>query len=179
MLKCEIIGNIGADCEIKNDGGNKFATMRVAHSVKYKDHDQKEHEETIWVDVVISNVENKVIPYLKQGVKVYVRGNARLRVYSSPKLRMMVAGLTINASDIEICGGTTDDVPRQLIIPETGVIVDVAKCYSANVDTTKFKKEDVATLIDRRGNRYLVNKDKWVIPAPDDAPESPEHVDDK
>ena len=32
MLKVEIIGNLGADAEIKEANGSKFVTMRVAHT---------------------------------------------------------------------------------------------------------------------------------------------------
>jgi single-stranded DNA-binding protein len=32
MLKVELIGNIGADAEVKDYQGNKFVTFRVAHS---------------------------------------------------------------------------------------------------------------------------------------------------
>ena len=35
MLKCEIIGNLGADAEVKEANGSKFVAMRVAHSSKW------------------------------------------------------------------------------------------------------------------------------------------------
>ena len=36
MLKVELIGNLGADVEIKESNGSKFATFRVANTEKFK-----------------------------------------------------------------------------------------------------------------------------------------------
>ena len=116
--------------------------MRVAHTNKYKKEDGSEVEQTTWVDVTMNNPESKVIPFLKAGVKVFVRGNASLRVYSSQKDRCMKAGLTINAVEVELCGGMSELVPKQLVVPETGALVDVKKYYQADIDTSKFKKDD-------------------------------------
>lgn len=164
MLKAEIIGNLGADAEIKSGEGYSFVSMRIANTEKWKDENDQEHTETQWVDVNWSKTDSSLIPFLKSGVKVYVRGFVRLRVYSSKQDRKMKAGLTINALEIELCGGSSDVVPRQLIIPETGDIVDVAKYYQANVDTKAWKKDDQGVLVDRQGNSYQLIKGGWVAP---------------
>lgn len=164
MLKAEIIGNLGADAEIKSGDGYSFVSMRVANTEKWKDENDQEHTETQWIDVIYSKTESALIPYLKAGVKVYVRGFVRLRVYSSAKDRKMKAGLTINAQEVELCGGSSDLVPRQLIIPETGDIVEVAKYYQANVDTKSWKKDDKGFLVDRQGGQYQLIKGGWVAP---------------
>ena len=138
--------------------------MRIANSEKWKDDNGQEHTETQWVDVNWSKTDSSLIPFLKSGVKVFVRGFVRTRVYSSKQDRKMKAGLTINALEIELCGGSSDVVPRQLIIPETGDIVDVAKYYQANVDTKEWKKDDQGVLVDRQGNSYQLIKGGWVAP---------------
>lgn len=165
MIKIEVIGNIGADAEIKDNQGSKFVTFRVANTDRWRDSNGVEHSQTDWVDCVMNNAESKLVPYLKQGVKVFVRGNARLRVYSSKKERMMKAGLSINVLEIELCGGSSDEVPRQLIIPETGAIIPVEKWYHVEMNTAKFKKDDVGILVDQRGTQYMFNKAGWVIPS--------------
>lgn len=164
MLKAEIIGNLGADAEIKSGEGYSFVSMRIANTEKWKDENDQEHTETQWVDVNWSKTDSSLIPFLKSGVKVFVRGFVRTRVYSSAKDRKMKAGLTINALEIELCGGSSDVVPRQLIIPETGDIVDVAKYYQANVDTKAWKNDDQGVLVDRQGNSYQLIKGGWVAP---------------
>lgn len=171
MLKAELIGNLGADAEIKQGEGYAFVSMRVANTEKRKDEDGKEHTQTEWVDVVYSKTDSNLIPFLKAGVKIYVRGFLRARVYSSQKDRKMKAGVTINVTEIELCGGNNDLVPRQLIIPDTGDIVDVAKYYQANVDTSKWKKDDSGFLVDKNGNQYTLVKGGWVAPVhPEDTP---------
>lgn len=164
MLKVELIGNLGADVEIKESNGSKFATMRIAHSDRWTDDQGNVKESTTWVDVTMNNTESKVLQYLKAGVKVFVRGTARLRVYSSQKDRCMKAGLTIVASEIELCGGSSDEVPRELFAPDNGQLFKVTKYYQSDLDTSKWKKEDQAILVDRQAHRYIVVKGGWVAP---------------
>lgn len=167
MFKVEIIGNLGADCEVKNEQGYKFATFRVAHSERWQDAQGKEQTRTDWIDCTINNIDSKVIPFLKQGTKVFVRGFGSLRVYSSKKDRCMKAGLTIKVLEIELCGGASDDVPRQLIEPNSGQLVDVTKHYWANIDTKNLKKDEVFELVDKQGNLYRGNKAGFVTPVVD------------
>lgn len=165
MFKGELIGNLGADAEIRSGEGYKFVSMRVANSEKWKDAEGKEHNDTDWVDVVYSNTDSALIPFLKAGVKIFVRGFIRKRVFSSPKDRMMKAGITINATEIELCGGSTDEVPRQLINPETGQLYKVVKFYQSDLDTSKWKKDDTAILVDKKGAQFVVVKGGWCAPA--------------
>ena len=164
MLKVELIGNLGADAEVKESNGSKFVTMRIANTTKWTTEAGEQRESTIWVDVTYNNTETKVLPFLKAGVKVFIRGNASLRVYSSKKDRCMKAGMSVAAQEIELCGGNSELVPKQLILPDTGAIVDVAKFYCANVDTSKWKKEDTGYLVDMKGNQYSLVKGGWVQP---------------
>lgn len=164
MFKIEVIGNLGADAEVKESNGTKFVTMRLAHTDSYKDEGGNKHEKTVWIDATMNDAESKLLPYLKQGVKVFVRGNASLRVYSSPKDRCMKAGITVSVREIELVGGSSDDVPRQLIDPNTGALLDVSKHYWINRDNKDMKKDDTKMLVDQRGNHYLMSKDGFVKP---------------
>lgn len=162
MFRAEIIGNLGADASVMESNGSKFVTMRIAHTDAYKDEQGNKHEKTVWVDATMNDAESKLLPYLKQGVKVFVRGNASLRVYSSPKDRCMKAGVTISVREIELVGGSSDDVPRQLIDPATGMLYESQKYYWINRDNKDMKKDDVMQLVDARGNQYLMNKAGFV-----------------
>lgn len=164
MFKIEVIGNLGADAEVKESNGTKFVTMRIAHTDAYKDEGGNKHEKTVWIDATMNDADSKLLPYLKQGVKVFVRGNASLRVYSSPKDRCMKAGVTVSVREIELVGGSSDDVPRQLIEPNTGALLDVSKHYWINRDNKDMKKDETMMLVDQRGNHYLMGKDGFVKP---------------
>lgn len=165
MFKAEIIGNLGADAEIKEANGHKFVTFRVAHSETWKTEGGEAKERTQWIDCTMSNADSGIVPYLKQGVKVFCRGHVSLRVYSSPKLRQMVAGVSVAVQEIELVGGSADAVPRQLIVPDTAQIVDVTKHYWCNLDTKGMKKDELRVLVDKRGLEYAVNKNGFVIPS--------------
>lgn len=172
MFKCEVIGNLGADVEIKESNGSKFAAFRVAHSESYTDAGGQKHEVTQWIDVILNDVESKLIPYLNRGVKVYVRGNARVRAYSSRTARAFVAGVTINAVEIELCGGVRDEVPGQLINPETGAMFNVTKYYWCDKDTKGMKKDEVQMLVDSKGKEFVMNAAGFVAPVPADVVDS-------
>lgn len=164
MFKIEVIGNLGADAQVVESNGSKFVTMRIAHSEQWKDEHGDKHERTTWIDATMNDVESKILPYLKQGVRVFVRGNGSLRVYSSPKDKCMKAGATISVREIELIGGSSDDVPKQLVDPATGGLLDVTKCYWVPRDNKEMKKDDVYTLVDVKGSHYVMDKLGFVRP---------------
>ena len=174
MLKVEVLGNLAADVEVKESNGSKFATFRVADTQKFKGQDGKDKEQTNWIDCTFSNVESKVLQFLKTGVKVFVRGNASLRVYSSKKDRCMKAGLQVNVTEIELCGGNNDEVPHQIVDPENGQLFDVDKYYWTNAPTKGMKKEDYKDMIDVRGNRYKMDYHGFVVRIPENGEEQTE-----
>lgn len=167
MFKVELIGNIGSDAQVKNEGGKPFVSFSVAHTDKWVDNNNQTHESTQWVDCIIGDPESPIVPFLKSGVKVFVRGNARLRVFSSAKDRCMKAGVSVWAQDVELCGGSTDAVPRQLIDPSNGALIDVQKYYWVDVDTKEMGKDDVRTFIDRQGRNYMMTYKGFVYAAPE------------
>lgn len=179
MLKVELIGNLGADVEVKESNGSQFATFRVADTSRYKTQSGEDKEVTNWIDCSYNNVESKVLPYLKAGVKVFVRGNASLRVYSSKKDRCMKAGLQVSVQEIELCGGNNDTVPRQIIDPENGAIFDTAKYYWCNAPTKGMKKDDLKLMVDARGNQYAMNNQGFVAPVPEQAEEETEGLENQ
>ena len=164
MFKVEFIGNLGADAEIKESNGSKFVTMRIALTDKWTTESGEKRESTTWADVTMSNTESKVIPFLKSGVKVFVRGNGSLRLYSSPKEKRMKAGINCSATEIELCGGVAEAVPRQLIDPESGALYDTTKYYWCNGETKGMKANDTKLLISARGDQFLMDKRGFVAP---------------
>lgn len=165
MFTAHVIGNLGSDAEVVESNGKKFVTLSIADSRKFKKDDGTEVTQTTWIDAIINNADAPILPYLRQGVKVCVYGNVSLRVYSSKKDRMMKAGATIHVLSIELCGGSSDDVPRELIDPETAMVFQTNKYYWVNRDNSKMKKDEMFTLVDTKGRPYQMNKQGFVIPA--------------
>lgn len=157
MLKCEIIGNLGADAQVKGENGKQFISFNVAHTDKWTDEAGTVHEQTQWVSCIINDINTKVLPYLLKGKTVYVRGDARLRVFSSEKEKRMVAGMTVNVREIELLGGSTDEVPKQLLTSD-GLLVPTYKAYY--VDPAMPDKP--AELFDKNMQKFAVDKNGFV-----------------
>ena len=179
MFKVEVIGNLGADAVVRESNGSQFVAFRIAHSEKFEKSDGSKVDKTQWIDVVLSNVESPILPYLKQGVKVFVRGRASLRVYSSPKERMMVAGIQVNAMEIELCGGSSDDVPRELINPDTSEVYRTTKYYWSGEAGKGLKKGAFRKLIDKHGNEFVADHQGFIIPEQSTQSEESEQVESK
>ena len=117
MFKAELIGNLGADAEIKSGEGYAFVSLRIANTEKWRDEAGTEHTNTDWIDVVYSNTDSALL----HG-HLYVNGN----------------------------------------------LFEVSKYYQANAETSKWKKDDFAVLVDKAGNRYKMIKGGWVAPIVED-----------
>lgn len=103
MLQCEIIGNIGADAEIKDFGGKNYVSFSVAHSEYSKDQSGNTQEQTVWVSVLWYGDGGKLLQYLKKGSKVFVRGRQRVKLYADRNGNAQFA-INVNASEVQLCG---------------------------------------------------------------------------
>ena len=157
MLQCTMIGNLGANAEVKAADGREFVSFRIAHNDNFKSADGTKTETSMWVDCTMScaNGRPAVLPYLTKGTAVCVVGNVTTRVYSSEKDRCMKAGLKIHVQKLELIGGQGDSIPRRLFTKD-GVMVDVIKYYY--VDTNE------PVLYDQRGNQFTVADGGWLTP---------------
>lgn len=163
MLKACLIGNLGADAQVKTANGREFVTFRVAHSWNFTAQDGTVNSGTIWVDCIGNNLKG-VVEYLKKGTQVYVEGEISLRVYSSKQDRCMKAGLTIHVQSVQLIGGKTEDVPREVINPDTGDVYGVEKFYQVEGWDTIPKLKDSKRMVDERGREYVMDKDGFIKP---------------
>ena len=81
LNKCMIIGNLGADPEMRyTANGNAVTTFRVATTRNYNGNDGERHEETEWFSVVTWNrLAETCAQYLTKGRQVYVEGRMQTR----------------------------------------------------------------------------------------------------
>ena len=104
MLKIEVIGNLGAAAEVKSNNGEKFVTFRVASTNKYTNKQTGEiTEETTWVSCIWRGEHPRVSPFLTQGTKVFVRGEAALKIFIGHDGNKH-AGLNLRVQELELCG---------------------------------------------------------------------------
>lgn len=155
MLQTSIIGNLGADAEVKNINGNEFVSFNVAHTERWKTEDGVQHEKTLWVSCALSGNGGNILPFLKKGTTIFAIGRTSTRVYSSEKERGFVAGLNLSVQHIELIGGRQDEVPSRLY-DSAGREVIITKwfyCADESIRNT--------ILYDRSGNQYDINERGW------------------
>lgn len=163
MLKSILIGNLGADAEVKSANGHEFVTFRVAHSWNFTSQDGTVNSGTIWVDCIGTNLKG-VVEYLKKGTQVYVEGNVSLRVYSSKVDRCMKAGLTINVDTLQLIGTKPDAVPRQVINPDDGTIHKVTRKYMVTDMNGIVAPNTYKEMVDEHGNLYSLDTLGFIQP---------------
>lgn len=111
MLKIEVIGNLGAAAEGKSNNGEKFVTFRVASTNKYVNKQTGEIiEDTTWVSCIWRGEHTRVTPFLTQGTKVFVRGDAALKIFIGHDGNKH-AGLNLRVQELELCGSKTQTDP--------------------------------------------------------------------
>lgn len=103
MLKAEIIGNIGADAEVKEFSGKKYVSFRVAHTEYQKDQQGNRIDQTIWVSVLLYGDGGGLLAHLKKGAKVFVRGNQKVKIYTDRNGNPQAA-INVSASEVQLCG---------------------------------------------------------------------------
>lgn len=108
MFKAVIIGHIGADAVKKSVDGREFITFRVAHTDSYTDASNNVHENTTWIDVVLTKGD-KLLPYLKKGTQVYVRGSVSHKLYDSQKDRCKKISVQIRCEEIQLLSSKRDE----------------------------------------------------------------------
>lgn len=136
MFKASIIGNLGSDAKVQDYQGNKFVSFDVAETKKYKKADGTDVEETTWVSCTLNGDGGNLLQYLKKGKKVYVDGDCSVRVYSSKVKRAIVAGVNLAVRNIELIGGITEDVPKQ-ICDDQGRLIETFKAYYIDPNIAK------------------------------------------
>lgn len=151
MLNLSIIGNLGADAELKAYNGREFVSFRVAHTEKFARNGETVRN-TIWVDVTLSGNGGGLLSYLKKGKTVFVSGSMSLRIYDSAKEHCKKAGVSLMARTVELCGGNVETFPSELTTTD-GEIVHIDRVYSV-------REAGVAsmTLLDRNMKQYYANE---------------------
>jgi len=156
MFKIEAIGNLGGDAEVKNDNGRLYVQFSVADTRKFVKEDGTKQEITNWISCFYRNAEAEVVKYLKRGTRVFVRGSGDLRLFNSAKDKRMKAGCSINVQEIELVGGSSDEIPRQLSLA-SGQLFDVQKAYFIDINAIP-KKQRPKEVFDKRGVVYECNE---------------------
>lgn len=154
MLQLQVIGNIGANAELRTENGNTFVTFKVAHNERWTSADGQQHDTTTWISCVLNGDAGKLLQYLVKGALVFVSGEPSVRTYHSQAQRCMVAGIDLRVRVINLVGGRADNFPPYLF-DKDGVQHDVMKFYNVAGQAD-------ATLYDKNGDEYTTDTNGWV-----------------
>jgi single-strand DNA-binding protein len=103
MLKINLIGNLGADAEVRHlDNGQSVISFSLAHSERWTDKNGQKQEKTEWIRCSIWRQSDKtsIVQYLKKGVKLYVEGKPLAKSYNNQNGEV-VSYLEINVNNFE------------------------------------------------------------------------------
>ena len=107
MFKAEIIGNLGRDAELKRGNDGNYVVFNVCHSTKYRDREGNEVTNQLWASCTRNGDGGRLLPYLKKGQKVYVRGNVSSRTYRGHDGNWH-SGINIAVDEIELVGASPE-----------------------------------------------------------------------
>ena len=82
LNRCEFIGNLGADPEVRRlSSGDPVVNLRIAVTEKWRGSDGERKEKTEWVPIVIFNEKLAKVAeqYLRKGARVFVAGQLQTR----------------------------------------------------------------------------------------------------
>lgn len=159
MAKIEFIGNLGADAQLQTVNGRQFVSFNVADTEVYTDSQGQRQERTSWISCTMAGDGGNLMQYLVKGKTVYVRGYMSTRVFNSAKHHMMMAGVNCRVLEIELIGGQTRDIPRQLNDSD-GVLYDIYQAFY--IDPAKVVQGKQLVLFDRNMLQYAVDNNGFV-----------------
>lgn len=161
MQKIELTGNLGSDAEYRNENGNEFIKFNVGVTERFTKQDGTKVEQVTWHSCVLNGRQENLLPYLKKGTRVFVRGDQRLRVFSSEKERTMKAGSNVSVRELELIGAKAEPVPGELC-DDHGLLYKTVKYFwvPANADGTR-----PSLLMNPKnlGERYLVDANGFLV----------------
>lgn len=108
MIKLQVIGNLGRDCQVKEVNGKNVINFNVAHTERYKDNQGNQKERTTWAECAYWTDKTAISPYLTKGQLVYVEGSPEAEAYMN-KENQAAATLRVRVSNIQLLGGKSNN----------------------------------------------------------------------
>ncbi len=103
MIKLQVIGNLGKDCNVKEVNGKNVINFSVAHSERYKDSQGNQKERTTWVECAYWTDKTAISQYLTKGRTVYAEGAPEADPYTN-KEGQAAATLRMRVQNVQLLG---------------------------------------------------------------------------
>jgi single-strand DNA-binding protein len=110
MLKASIIGNLGADPEMRySSGGSPFLRFNVAGNYRARSESGEWQDRTEWVRVTVFGQRAESLnQHLRKGTRVFVSGRLEARPWTDREGHVR-AGLDVVADDVEFVSQRAPD----------------------------------------------------------------------
>lgn len=143
LNKAQIIGNLGADPEIRStSSGTRVATLSVATSRSWTDRSGERQEKTEWHRVVCWDKLAEIVErYLKRGDRVYVEGRIEYRQWEGQDGQTRYT-TEIRAREMIMLGGSGDGGGARRSSGERGGYANVPS--SPDDDFSDFSSDSLA-----------------------------------
>jgi single-strand DNA-binding protein len=107
MIKMQMIGHLGKDCQVNTVNGKNVINFTLAHTDKFKDSQGNLQEKTTWVDCAYWTDRTAVAQYLTKGKQVFVEGQPEARSFQRND-GTPGSSLSLRVRDIQLLGGRGD-----------------------------------------------------------------------
>ena len=104
MVSIEIIGNLGADARVVDANGARFVSFNLADNRKVNG-----TEQTQWYGCNINRDCTNLMPYLKKGQCVFVRGLPKFRIFDSSVHHCKMVAVDVFVNEIQLVGGSQEN----------------------------------------------------------------------
>ncbi len=101
MFKLEAIGHLGRDAKVKEFNGRNYAIFSIAVS--------RGKDKTEWLEVFKYGDNTKLLPYLKKGTKVFIRGDFNAKIYQVEDSIDFRISMSVFADELQLVGGAKEE----------------------------------------------------------------------
>lgn len=108
MIKLQVIGHLGKDCNVNSVNGKNVINFSVAHSEKYKDASGTVINKSTWVNCAYWVDRTNLSQYLTKGTMVFVEGQPEVSTFRGQDGQTR-AELKLRVLSVQLLGGKKEE----------------------------------------------------------------------
>jgi len=115
MLRVQTIARLGQDAVVNTVNGKAVINFSAAYTEKYRNSDNAEVNNTIWISCAYWSDKTNIANYLKRGVQVFLEGKPESKLYTNkqgqtvPQLHLRVSNIKLLSSGQQNQSATQQD----------------------------------------------------------------------
>jgi single-strand DNA-binding protein len=105
MLKTQVLGHLGNDCQVSNVNGVTVINFNCCHTEKYKNKEGVVVSKSVWVNCSYFTEKTAIAQYLKKGTQIYAEGTPSVDIYKN-KEGQSIPQLKLRATMVQLLGSS-------------------------------------------------------------------------